>query len=338
MEQGIGVRVRGRYGWGLQLPAVMVLAAGIGALVGSAQAQPVPDYDFDWAVIGDPGNRLPTDAEIDGELSMPYGSVGYRYRISKKETTATQWIDFVRAYSPFWQGDPGSPSLTGFWISYDYGSGAYSITDNAYQAPIATDFYLAARYTNWLHNGKVNEAWAFETGAYDMTGSNLPQRSEDARFWIPSYDEWVKAMHYDPNRYGEGEGGYWSYPNASNDFPVSGRPEDGGETNAGLIWGIDGIFWDVGSYPDVQSPWGLLDGSGGVSEQTDTLLFEAFIQDGSFFGYGVGYTFVDNLNWNERTIPFASSGLRIAGIVPAPASSTVGIGLFVITFFRRKRT
>src|SRR5690606_23240620 len=102
-----------------------------------------------------------------------------------------------------------------------------------------------ARYCNWLHNGKVNEQWAFDTGAYDASTFGRDENGDftddytplpGARFWIPSVDEWLKAVYYDPDRHGPGEGGWWLFPDSSDDPLVIGYPEDGGETNGSLFW------------------------------------------------------------------------------------------------------
>ena len=48
--------------------------------------------------------------------------------------------------------------------------------------------------------------------------------SGHASGWIPTQDEWMKAAHYDPNRYGAGQGGWWLYSHRSDVAPVPGVP------------------------------------------------------------------------------------------------------------------
>lgn len=123
--------------------------------------------------------------------------------------------------------------------------------------PIEPSWEMAARYSNWLHNGKVNAAWAFENGAYDTStfvvnpdGSTQHQlqHNPDARFWIPTYDELMKATYYDPNRYGPGQEGYWTYPNKRTVQNIPGPPGVG-TTNA-TLWPDYLEFGAAGSYPD----------------------------------------------------------------------------------------
>src|SRR5690606_20365357 len=106
----------------------------------------------------------------------------------------------------------------------------------------------------------------------DGTITDQPTRSPGARFWIPSFDEWVKGGYYDPDRYGEGEPGYWLHPGRSQTPLVSGLPWEGGETNGGvdLLVSHDPAR-NVGSYPHVRSAWGLMDISGGATEWIEQL-------------------------------------------------------------------
>ncbi len=259
------------------MPRMLLIVAWMAAfLTTAAIAQAPPSYGFDWATITHAGNRAATQEEAP-YLFPPYhtpelhvGSVGYEYRIARTELTVEQHFEFVQAYAPFWKGNPGASEFIGVWISWT-GSG-YEIDPGYEKKATSMGWRTAARYCNWLHNGKAGDQWAFEDGAYDTStfGTNpdgtitdQPTRHPDARFWIPTQDEWVKAAHYDPNRYGEGLEGYWLYPDAGQEPLISGYPWEGGETDAGIEIKPGYTYLDVGSYPDVRSPWGLLDLSGG---------------------------------------------------------------------------
>ncbi len=326
--------------------ATLFLCLGLLTTSG-AVAGPVPDYDFDWAEIGALGNRRPLLSEVPGfPDAAQYGSVNYHYRMTRTEVVTSQWLEFANAYVAHYDGSPTAFEMTGWWLSYDSSSGQYSMADGAALAPVETTWRMAARFTNWLSNGKSNDASAFENGAYDTstfgrnpdaTFTDQLEHTPGAAFWIPTYDEWVKGMHYDPNRYGQGEEGYWRYPHSSDSEPLSGLPDDGGETNAGLTWGQDGWFMDAGSYPDVQSPWGLLDGSGGAREWTETA-FDSMYRfiDGSEFGEGNGFQVRDLIEQWSIAFPEGYYGFRIAGVIPAPWSGSPMIG-GVSLLLRRKR-
>jgi hypothetical protein len=316
----------------------------------STMAQPIPDYGHTFMTVGAAGNRAATAAERNNgfDPGINFGAVGYGYRITQTEVTSDQWLEFVRAYAPFNSGDPGDYRFTGTTVSY-LGNGQYI---GGGQVPATAGWHFAARYVNWLCNGKVNEAWAFESGAYDTTtftinpdGSRNDQasRSPGARFWIPSFEESFKAFYYDPNRYGPGQEGYWMYPNGSNVPLVSGPPGEG-TTNTGTVatHGSGQWYQNVGSYADVRTPWGLLDASGGEVEWLETLSGNG---PRNRFYIGSGFR-EDSSNIESRdridaifnaTTPLTTHGFRVASVVPSPAGAGLAWSGLVWGFFRRRR-
>ncbi len=305
-----------------------------------ACAQPAPDYGFEWRTIGDPGNP---DARVEDYFYLqfgpgPVGGVDYTYRLTRTEVTNTQWIEFVDMYSrlnPSVYGDPGFHGRDVFFTSSNPDNFGWTPFGGAENSAAVVAWLYAARFCNWLHNGKVNQLWAFENGAYDMsTYHDTPTgwvgqltRSPGARFWIPNQDEWTKGLHWDPNKHGVGQGGYWLYPHSSDTPPIGGAPgTPGAQTSAGG-WDDDAYqYVPVGSYLHAQSPWGLLDGSGGAAEymeggQAPGALHSTWTRFNSIHPY-------DRLDFSWGTLPNAPvGGLRIASIVPSPASM---IALFAI--------
>jgi sulfatase modifying factor 1 len=249
----------------------------------------------------------------------------------------------VRAFKPFKEGSLNDVNYTGRWIGYQSGIDDFTVSDSLLHAPATTSWHYAARMLNWMHNGKVNEKWAFETGVYDTSTfgrdpetNNLtdqPVHSPGAKYWLPTLDEWTKAMYWDPDK-NDGEGGYWTYPHGSDEVPLSGLPEDGGETNSGT-----NALLAVGSYADVTSPWGFLDGSGGDSEWLETLSFgwAARMQKGS--SYATALSSIDNFTVNRvgNGFPqFASASFRIVTQIPAPPS-VFGLVAAAMLVSRRRR-
>jgi hypothetical protein len=293
-----------------------------------AQSEP-PSYGLDFVRVGAAGNAgyRPTGRGFPtGRLEE--GAVAYEYRIARTEMTVGHWYEFVSAYSPFHTGSPIATAFTGDYVYWN-GSG-YEYPQEIARWPIQVGFEYAARYCNWLHNGKVNEAWAFENGAYDTSTfrtvdgvyQGQAAHNEGARFWIPTVDEWVKATYYDPNRFGEGQGGYWMYTNMSDERPIPGET-----TNAGEEFDIT-MPGDVGQFPNALSPWGLLDTSGGRREMT-----ESAYDPGANTLYRVvrGSQVGSRLSFDEDLIVSESpmfatgslAGFRIASSVPAPGTSMV---------------
>lgn len=303
--------------------AVLLLAsAGISALAQQS-------YGIDFATIGAAGNRAATLDEAPDmyRRAESIGAVGYEYRISRTELTNTQWFEFVQAYAPFNQGAPNDGGFTGDWISYQ-GNGQYRMNAGTENWAANMSWHMAARYCNWLQNGKVISASAFEQGVYDTstftrnpnnTWNDNREHAADARFWIPGLDEWAKAAYYDPNKYGAGQEGYWLQP-AMSDVPLISGVPGVGETSAGLDpW----LHFPVGSYPSVLSPWGLLDTSGGMIEWLGGQLLAGpnSTNDAWYKGSGIGnqfYELQDRLDWARGAQPQFPNGLRIASSIPAP--------------------
>ena len=336
-----------------RLTLCLAAAAMVGG--GVAVGQPMPDYDFEWRTVGAPGNRAPTEQEAPGLFSFPGGpvpgSVAYEYRISRTEVTVGQYFEFVQAYAPYYDGALNDQAFTGLWIWSDAAdprdASGYQIVDDASDRAANMSWYMAARYVNWLNSGKASDRDAFESGVYDTSsfgsGQEIVERNPDARFWIPSLNEWVKAAHYDADRYGPGQEGYWLYPHGSDSPPITGLPQEGGQTAADLLIGPgDPHPWlDVGSYPDVQSPWGLLDLSGGLSEWLEDQISPDLSggidrrRDGSFdFDGAVFDDRLDVLRAAGAHSPFY--GIRVAGAVPTPGALVIPLFVGMIPNRRRR--
>jgi formylglycine-generating enzyme required for sulfatase activity len=335
-----------------------------------------------FSEIGDVGNA-PHDNNV-GPFPVPggppplMGSVDYRYRISTTEVTWGQYYEFVQAYAPsmpsnFWSGIGGANTLTPSGViglspivfqGSSNGVPQYTLDPAFTNRPATSSWRLFARMVNWLHNGAPSAAEAvasdFENGAYDTSTFDRVQgpsgifyftdqdsRSEGARFWIPSLDELTKAAFYDPNRHGEGQGGYWEYPTSSDTAPIAGDPALGGETNAGSEdprfddW-PEGQFrpLDVGTYPETQSPWGLLDTFGGGLELTETWTRDDPERHSTRF-LGLTSSLYSPLSQGELgdlgfSSPNSWFSLRLAMAVPAPGACSL-LAFSALLAARRRR-
>ncbi len=319
----------------------------------SVSAQPAPDYGLEWRTIGDLGNPAAQPADyfwLQLRGFGPVGRVDYEYRLTQTEITNTQWIEFVDAYA---NANPNvninDLSFIGrdvYYTNNQPGNYGWYTTPGAENAGAQMGWFYAARYCNWLENGKSSEPSAFESGVYDMS-SFVPgpngnwigdtQHAPGARYWLPSWDEWTKGMHWDPNKSGPGRGGYWLYPHSSDTPAVAGLPgTPGAQTSAWEHVGSP-YFVPVGSYPTVLSPWGLLDGSGGVEEYLGFWVDGAPDTRGTTTGGG-GVTISDRLDYLGSTgLPnVPTSGFRLASVVPAPYTLSTAL-LILVTSIRRAR-
>ncbi len=325
------------------------VALTLAALPGAVLAQgPISGDDPRWAVIGAVGNQ-PMLRPYPGDDPRPAGRVDYVYRMARYEITTGEWLEFVNTFST--RSDEwrlfAEPVIWSAVIDWSYDGPGYRWMlhegEDAARMPVAgISWRDAAMYCNWLHNGKSAAVEAIQDGAYDTsTFYTFPDRSftdqpthhPDARYWIPTLDEWLKAVHYDPNKGGAGVEGWWAFPHSSDVAPIGGPPGIG-EANFGFdpptsmgAWGIP-----VGSYPEVMSPWGLFDASGGASEHLEEILYwdspdgprpEDRWFDGSWASSPARIAEVlDDVQWNLAFAPgsaYAYTGLRLASAVPGPS-------------------
>ena len=294
---------------------------------------------IEFSTIGHPGNRTTNYAERDG-YSYIWGSVANQYRISRTEITASQYLPFIQAYAAVNPSILNGPFYTSLFIGPSP-SGQLQLGDPSF-ANYAVDVGLLAamRYCNWLHNGRNGSAASFESGAYTITPigyipgqgySDTITRSADARYWIPSVDEWVKAVYFDPNRYGTGVEGYWKFPYGSDEPPIPGIDTNG---QLSLLY-----LSPVATYDHAQTPSGLFDASGGWAEWTDTR-YHQFSSDINRFVLGSGIGGVVSIDDYLGTIGYLGgdfsgpNGFRIVTTVPGP-SSVLLLGL-AASFTRRK--
>lgn len=320
----------------------------------SASAGVDPLSGIDFIHIGDPGNAAWMGNGTVGDRAIGRGSVGYDYYIGRTEVNTAQWVEFFNV--AFDRPDP-LPHLIPptFW-------GATSAAPNTpggrrWTVPAGNEnrlvgnisWRMAAMYCNWLTNDKSSDRAAFLSGAYDVSTfgydngvfTDQLERSPGARYFIPTWDEWLKAAHYDPDKNGPGEGGWWIYSDSSDDPLVPGPPGVG-EANFGFSGGSD---IPLGAYPDVQSPWGLLDVAGGTTEWTEGVLtgtggVRVRYQEGSYWSSSPGISNRDSIYTPGSEFPNVSTGdfgFRIAAFVPAPGVCAVGVGGLFLVVRRHRR-
>ncbi|MBL8746595.1 MAG: SUMF1/EgtB/PvdO family nonheme iron enzyme [Phycisphaerae bacterium] len=329
---------------GRALQIVLGLAA-VMLLTGSVRAEhPIPEAQR-WATITHAGNEPYVYDPAGPITSRSIAGVDYEYQISRTEVTGAEWFEFVQAFAPYVQEDAVNAIDFKSQLIGVSGYREYFLPPENENRPIKVGWTFAARYVNWLHNGKALTPDAFENGAYDLSlidGSNFEPdllHNPDATYWIPTEDEWLKACHFDPNRYGEGMPGYWLYSNGSDSPSAYGSPANGGETSTGgrLRFALP----DVAAYGSVQSPWGLWDTSGGYDEWVTSPMFGDLSAYGPFArgsSYDDLYDVALDRGWDRINggTPLASvAGLRVARAVPGPGS--VWAVVCAVPFITRRR-
>ncbi|MEY3895152.1 MAG: hypothetical protein RLZZ214_671, partial [Verrucomicrobiota bacterium] len=213
-------------------------------------------------------------------------------------------------------------------------------------------WFDAARFANWMHHGSpvatttAGSATFRETGAYPLNGatSGLISRNANAKAWIPSENEWIKAAYY---KGGSLNAGYWSYATRynSNTLPTAITANASGDGTAngaghsinwlnGAVWnGLTGNVTTVGTN-GAPSAYGTYDQDGNVDEWTDTSV-DTFnkAQRGGGWSSGGGMT-EQGMYWpnpsqtgvreRKKLPPTFEAGFRIA-LTAAPAVVTVPV-------------
>ena len=356
------------------LAAVLTTVGMAASAPAASPATPAPDYDFQWATITHAGNApylgpnavppIPGFPDPGPAYTYGRGSVPYEYRIAKSEITSGQWAEFINAFSarPDYQQFETLFGRNGFIVDRpifaahpdsDYrGPGRYYSTiadgvDYANWPVFGISWRDAAMYCNWLHNGKDASMASLLEGAYDTNTWSLgPPPYTDAlthepgaRFWIPTLDEWIKAVYYDPDKNGPDQGGWWAYVHGSETPPVSGYPDEPGSTTSGLLSGgvgtdLDPLAIPLGAYVDhgAVSPWGLVDTASGAGEWIEEPFFgdpsSPYLTNRGYMGVYAGSSLWLEVGAHVSTVQGAgpTSGfvlsVRLASSVPAPSIAT----------------
>lgn len=334
----------------LLAPAISALAILSPDLASAQVEKKAPQLDFDFVTIGDPGNRGLNPKELSFSPWLKgAGRVNYKYQITRTNVTVEHWFEFVKAYAPYWTGAPNDVKFTGPWVFWNSQKKEHYVPQGAEPFPTSTTWRMAARFMNWLHNDKSPEPWAFENGVYDTstftknpdgTYNDQAKHSLGAKYWIPTSDEYIKSVYWDPNKVTHtGVGGYWLYPDGGDEPMTPGLPWDPGAQTDGGAGGLVQYF-PVGSYAaTAQSPWGILDASGGERELTEDWIAGSPIARAGFgskrFTAGGNYL-DDRYDYVVGWLPESGlNGIRIA-TVPAPACGLTLCYIFVVIGSRRR--
>lgn len=145
-------------------------------------------------------------------------------------------------------------NYTGCNISVLGLSNVYAIKPGFEYKPVTyINWYNAARYVNWLSNGKPNgiqSSSTTENGAYSLSGntgypslnSTNPNTGLAPEYYLPSRNQWYKAAYY---KGGSTNAGYWLYGVSSDTiyslYPVAGSAENLSSSNVVIRVRADGL-------------------------------------------------------------------------------------------------
>lgn len=239
-----------------------------------------------FVFIDNPGNIA--------DLITNSGKVDYYFEIAKYQVTNAQYAEFLNAVSV--HSDPHNlyninmeKGLFGGIKRSKKDSGyLYEPLEGYFDIPVVyVSWFDAARFCNWLHFGKPRKGGSVlgttegnsEIGAYDTSLFSdkrgirrVKTHNPEAKYWIPTLNEWNKAAYFDPSK--NGEGGYWMYPTRSNTKPRSSAPpsDENSANYYDFKWAAsEPYLTPVGSYKYATSYYGTYDQGGNVWEWVETL-------------------------------------------------------------------
>ncbi|MCB1203528.1 MAG: SUMF1/EgtB/PvdO family nonheme iron enzyme [Verrucomicrobiae bacterium] len=243
---------------------------------------------IEMVTVGNPGN-----AADPGNTSDPnvYGAVADTFQIGKHEVTLEQYTAFLNAVAATDTYDLYDPSLlkdsqvAGIQQNGSPGSHTYTVVGAGTRPVTYVDWFAAARFCNWLHNGRptgAQIAGTTETGAYALNGATSGlsiTRESGAKFWIPSEDEWYKAAYHHPNGLGGPADDYYLYPTMSDTPPdnqIGATPNQANVyttvysvTQSSSVSTTQNYLTDIGAFSGSPSYYGTFDQGGNVWEWTE---------------------------------------------------------------------
>lgn len=298
----------------------------------------------DYATVGNPGNPANTNG---------WGAVSDVFKISKYETSNTQYVEFLNkvdaagtnpngVYSSLMGSDAlggitfnaGASSGSKYAVKSGSPSGSPAGTSYGNMPVLFTTWFSAARFANWLQNGQQTNSSSMETGAYTLnnqTSGAIVARNPGATNFLPSRDEWYKAGFFNGSS-------YTNYPTNSASAPTNtvtnvtlANAANYGATSTPTVSPIN-----VGSYVNTTSAYGAYDMYANATEYTDTAGTGADAGRPQVFSGSWATTLAQTTLWNSTAAGiFRSSssttgqlGFRVAA-VPEPATialASVGIG------------
>lgn len=282
---------------------------------------------IDYTPVNDAGNVA--------NGTTGWGAVSDVFKISKYETSNTQYVDFLNKVDTggtnpngVYNSLMGSDSLGGITFNAGGSSGAkYTVKTGTSPGGVAytnmpvlfTTWFSAARFANWLQNGQQTNSSSMETGAYTLnnqTSGNIPSRNAGATVYLPSRDEWYKAAFFDGNTVA-----YKTWPTDSNAQPTNtvsnltlANVANYGSTATPTLSPIS-----VGSYINTTSTYGAFDMFGNATEYTDT----------AGTGADTGRPQVFSGSWATTLASAGSWNVTAAGIFRSSTSATGQIGFRV---------
>jgi formylglycine-generating enzyme required for sulfatase activity len=255
----------------------------------------------------------------------PVGSVAYTYNLGKYEVSRGQ-IDKANS--------AGSLGIT------------YTFQSSTVNKPgTGISYYEAAKYVNWLNTStggtaayKFDGSGNFQLWSSTDAGYNASNkfRNSNAKFWLPSTDEWYKGAYGSPN------GTWYNYPTGSNSAPTA--VAGGTDANTAVFGGQSGPA-DITSAGGL-SAYGTMGQGGNVWEWMETAYDgtndtagEIRQIRGGVWNYEGSFLGASYISFGTDPASGSSGlGFRVASVPEPSAFSLLAVGLGGLAMIRRRRS
>ena len=166
--------------------------------------------------------------------STTYGNVNYEYKIGTYPITNSEYIVFLNAVAAdgassknLYDANMDLDGRGGITRTGSYPNYSYVAKTNMGDKPVNfVNWYNAARFINWVSNGRLSVPSTTETGVYTISGSTKVSPNNKNSYWLPSENEWYKSAYYDP-----ATTSYYAYATQTNVLPDSITTDANGNAN-----------------------------------------------------------------------------------------------------------
>ncbi len=191
---------------------MMTQGTAHGVTFGSGNNQ----FVMEFAKIGNPGN--PDDSGTTGLYSGPYGGVDRVFWMGTNEVSQDMIVkasvlgalELTMADMTAFGGNVGARPATG--ISWNEAARFVNWLNQVEGFALAYKFEFQPGEGGYSANADI-ELWDLTDSGYDMDN---PFRNTEARYFLPSEDEWYKAAYYSGS-----DTTYYDYATASDTIPTA---------------------------------------------------------------------------------------------------------------------